>query len=70
MIKIFRKIRQKMIKENRVSNYFLDAIGEIVLVVIGIFIALQLNLTVKAVFEGGYLEQTSKSASIGKTFKY
>jgi len=43
MIKIFRKIRQKMIKENRVSNYFLYAIGEIVLVVIGIFIALQLN---------------------------
>jgi hypothetical protein len=32
-----------MIKENRVSKYFLYAIGEIVLVVIGILIALQIN---------------------------
>jgi len=32
-----------MIKENRVSKYLLYAIGEIVLVVIGILIALQLN---------------------------
>ena len=43
MIKFFRKIRQKMIKENKVSKYFLYAIGEIVLVVIGILIALQIN---------------------------
>lgn len=43
MIKFFRKIRQNMIKENKVSKYMLYAIGEIVLVVIGIFIALQLN---------------------------
>ena len=32
-----------MIKENRVSKYMLYAIGEIVLVVIGILIALQVN---------------------------
>jgi len=32
-----------MIKENKVSKYFLYAIGEIVLVVIGILIALQIN---------------------------
>jgi len=32
-----------MIKENKVSKYLLYAIGEIVLVVVGIFIALQLN---------------------------
>ena len=32
-----------MIKENKVSKYFLYAIGEIVLVVIGILIALSLN---------------------------
>ncbi|WP_242084517.1 DUF6090 family protein [Aestuariivivens sediminis] len=32
-----------MIKENRVSKYFLYAVGEIVLVVIGILIALQIN---------------------------
>ncbi len=43
MIKFFRKIRQNMIKENRVSKYLLYAIGEIVLVVIGILIALQIN---------------------------
>ena len=43
MIKFFRKIRQNMIKENRVSKYMLYAIGEIVLVVIGILIALQVN---------------------------
>ena len=43
MIKIFRKIRQNMIKERKVSKYLLYAIGEIVLVVIGILIALQIN---------------------------
>ena len=43
MIKFFRKIRQNMIKENRVSKYILYAIGEIILVVIGILIALQIN---------------------------
>lgn len=43
MIKFFRKIRQNMIKENKVSKYILYAIGEIVLVVIGILIALQIN---------------------------
>ena len=43
MIKFFRKIRQNMIKENKVSKYILYAIGEIILVVIGILIALQIN---------------------------
>ena len=43
MIKFFRKIRQKMMNENKFSKYFLYAIGEIVLVVIGILIALQIN---------------------------
>ena len=43
MIKFFRKIRLKMIKDNKVSKYLLYAIGEIALVVIGILIALQLN---------------------------
>jgi len=48
MIKFFRKIRQNMIKENRVSKYMLYAIGEITLVVIGILIALQINNTNEA----------------------
>ena len=43
MIKFFRKIRQKMLTENKFSQYLLYAIGEIVLVVIGILIALQVN---------------------------
>ncbi|MEM9000637.1 MAG: DUF6090 family protein [Bacteroidota bacterium] len=43
MIKFFRKIRQKLLQENRFSKYLLYAIGEIILVVIGILIALQIN---------------------------
>ena len=43
MIKFFRHIRQRLVKENRTSKYLLYAIGEIILVVIGILIALQIN---------------------------
>jgi hypothetical protein len=43
MIKFFRKIRQKMLTENKFSKYLLYAIGEITLVVIGILIALSVN---------------------------
>jgi Family of unknown function (DUF6090) len=43
MIKFFRNIRQKLLTENKFSKYLLYAIGEIVLVVIGILIALQIN---------------------------
>jgi len=43
MIKFFRHIRQKLLNENRISKYLLYAIGEIILVVIGILIALQIN---------------------------
>ncbi len=43
MIKFFRKIRQQLLTENKFSKYLLYAIGEIVLVVIGILIALQIN---------------------------
>jgi hypothetical protein len=43
MIKFFRKIRQRLLNENRFSKYLLYATGEIVLVVIGILIALQIN---------------------------
>tara|TARA_R110002074_G_scaffold161480_5_gene319406 strand:- start:693 stop:1403 length:711 start_codon:yes stop_codon:yes gene_type:complete len=44
MIKFFRKIRQNLLSEKKYSKYLLYAIGEILLVVIGILIALQLNL--------------------------
>jgi len=43
MIKFFRKIRQQLLSQNRLSKYFLYAIGEIVLVVVGILIALSIN---------------------------
>ena len=43
MIKFFRKIRQKLLTEKKFSKYLIYAIGEIVLVVIGILIALQIN---------------------------
>lgn len=54
MIKFFRRIRQRLVVDppvpnhhvragNKFSKYFLYAIGEIILVVIGILIALQIN---------------------------
>ena len=43
MIKFFRKIRQNSIKDNKITNYLKYAIGEIILVVIGILLALQIN---------------------------
>ncbi|MBO0330427.1 DUF6090 family protein [[Muricauda] lutisoli] len=43
MIKFFRKIRQKLLSDNKISKYLIYAIGEIILVVIGILIAIQLN---------------------------
>ncbi|MCE2613171.1 DUF6090 family protein [Flavobacteriaceae bacterium D16] len=43
MIKFFRRIRQQLLSENKFSKYLLYAIGEIILVVIGILLALQIN---------------------------
>ncbi len=43
MIKFFRKIRQELIMKNKTGKYLKYAIGEIVLVVIGILIALSIN---------------------------
>jgi len=43
MIKFFRKIRQNLLVKNKTGKYFKYAIGEIILVVIGILIALQIN---------------------------
>ena len=43
MIKFFRKTRQKLLTENKFSKYLIYAIGEIILVVVGILIALQIN---------------------------
>lgn len=43
MIKLFRKIRQRLLAENKLTRYLFYAAGEIILVVIGILIALQIN---------------------------
>lgn len=43
MFKFFRQLRQNLLSENKFSKYLLYAFGEIILVVIGILIALQIN---------------------------
>ena len=43
MLRFFRKIRQQLLSENSFSKYLLYAAGEILLVVIGILIAMQIN---------------------------
>ena len=43
MIKFFRHIRKQLLNENKMGKYFKYAVGEIILVVIGILIALQIN---------------------------
>ncbi len=43
MIKFFRHLRRSLLMEHKTSQYLKYAIGEIVLVVIGILIALQIN---------------------------
>ncbi|WP_321997203.1 DUF6090 family protein [Draconibacterium orientale] len=43
MIKFFRKVRFGLIGENKLKKYLLYAVGEIILVVIGILIALAIN---------------------------
>lgn len=43
MLKFFRKVRKQLIAEKKIRNYLLYALGEIVLVVIGILIALAIN---------------------------
>lgn len=43
MIKFFRHIRKSLLMENKTGKYLKYAIGEIILVVIGILIALQIN---------------------------
>lgn len=43
MIKFFRKIRYDLMERNKTGKYLKYALGEIILVVIGILIALQIN---------------------------
>lgn len=59
MIKFFRKIRQNLLLKNQTGKYFKYAIGEIILVVIGILIALQIN---------NWNEQNRKNALEGEYY--
>jgi len=43
MINFFRKIRKQLANENKFQKYFRYAFGEVALIMIGIFMALQLN---------------------------
>jgi len=43
MIKFFKKTRKQLLGQNKVSKYLLYGLGEIILVVIGILIALSIN---------------------------
>ena len=43
MLRIFRSVREQMLSGNQISRYLAYALGEIVLVVIGILIALSLD---------------------------
>lgn len=43
MLPFFRRLRQRLISENKTNKYLRYAIGEIILVVIGILIAIQIN---------------------------
>ncbi len=60
MFKFFRKIRQNLINEGKTTRYFKYAIGEIILVVIGILIALSINswyqLRIDRINENKYLQ--------------
>ena len=43
MLRFFRTIRRKLFSEGKVANYFGYAIGEILLIVVGILLALQIS---------------------------
>jgi hypothetical protein len=70
MIPFFRKIRKKMADDNKPMKYMRYAIGEIVLVVVGILIALQINnwnTQLKLENEELRILNELKSVLVGKT---
>ena len=70
MIKFFRKIRQKLLSENKFSKYLIYAIGEIVLVMIGILMALQVtnwnNRRIEKKKEANYIENINKQFQLNR----
>ncbi|GGG57100.1 DUF6090 family protein [Bizionia arctica] len=78
MIKLFRNIRKNLLKEGKTTKYFKYAIGEIILVVIGILIALQINnwneqrkqnRNLRDVYSNLLLDIKSDSVSYSKNLK-
>jgi hypothetical protein len=78
MIKFFRKIRQRLVAESKFSKYLLYAIGEIILVVIGILFALQINnwnserlaqKTIRNYYERMYVEIESEVKAVESFIK-
>ena len=78
MIKIFQKIRRQLLSENKLNKYFKYAIGEIILVVIGILIALQINTwneqrkektKLKVILNAVYKDLVADSLAIHKDLK-
>lgn len=55
MILLFRKIRQKLLQQSSITRYLAYAVGEILLVTIGILIALQINTWNESRKEKNYL---------------
>ncbi len=73
MLRFFRQIRQRLLTENKFSKYLLYAVGEILLVVIGILIALQVNnwnaVSVERLSEADYLRRLTDDLA-RDTFNY
>ena len=72
MTRIFRNIRQKLASENKVMAYLRYAIGEILLVMIGILLALQVNnwneLRKQGIAETEFIEGVKKDLAQDKNY--
>jgi len=72
MIRFFRNIRQKLAAENKVMAYLRYAIGEILLVMIGILLALQVNnwneLRKQNIAETEFIEGVKKDLTQDKNY--
>ncbi|BAO77268.1 DUF6090 family protein [Winogradskyella sp. PG-2] len=70
MIKFFRNIRQNLLSKGKTGKYFKYAIGEIILVVIGILIALQINNwnqnRIERKKESNYIENINKEFKLNR----
>jgi len=67
MIKFFRKIRENLLAENKFSRYLLYAIGEIILVMIGILLAFQVSTWKEG--QDNLKEEQNMMSSIHTEFK-